>query len=86
MKLGKRLLLMTALASVSLAGVYGWLMPTSAQDYASPKCECKYPGPPEEYGIKKRATGPNDENIYTCEVKKCWLPVPGLEGEDGPET
>jgi hypothetical protein len=83
MKRVKRLVLVTALVSVSIAGVYSLIVPTSAQDYASPQCECKYPGPPEQYGVKKPAMGTNDNHIYTCEVKKCWLPVSAFDPESG---
>jgi hypothetical protein len=75
MKRVKRLAFVMALVSLSLAGAYGLLVPTSAQDFDSPQCECKYPGTPEQYGIKKRATGPNEGHLYTCEVKTCWLDV-----------
>ena len=86
MKRGKRLLLTASLATASLVGAYGVLVPTAAQDYAAPKCMCKYPGPPEEYGVLKPVTEPNDGNKYTCEVKKCWLEINAFDSAGGPEN
>ena len=33
-------------------------------DGGPPKCDCKYPNPPEEYGVR---------NSTTCVVTDCWI-------------
>lgn len=59
-RLGSTLLVLALALGFSLA------VPDSTALANPPKCNCRYPNPPEEYGVKDGGT---------CVVTDCWVDV-----------
>lgn len=85
MKLRDKVFLL-ATAAVLFGIGYEFLPNVTKAQAPAPQCNCQYPdNNGNQYGVKRPINPPVDGSMYTCEVKRCWLPVSGGGGHEGGE-